>query len=83
MPHISRLLQTLIHETQSLRGAKPSKKASTSSDSKGRWQVVQDNQYHYKGEKETELLPADVADEVARKLADYEDLRWAFFRELR
>ncbi|KAI5452760.1 Maturation and nuclear export of 40S ribosomal subunits interacting protein [Naganishia albida] len=83
MPHISRLLQTLIHETQSLRGAKPSKKASTSSDpTKGRWQVVEDHQYHYKGEVETELLPTDVADEVARKLADYDDLRWAFFREL-
>lgn len=84
MPHISQLLQSLIQETQSLRGAKPSKKASTSSDpTVQRWAVVEQNQYHFKGQVETELLPSDVVDEVVRKLAEYDDLRWAFFRELR
>ncbi|GHJ86489.1 hypothetical protein NliqN6_2891 [Naganishia liquefaciens] len=83
MPHVSQLLQSLIQETHSLRGAKPSKKASTSSDSTAqRWVVVEGNQYHFKGQVETELLPSDVVDEVTRKLAEYDDLRWAFFREL-
>lgn len=83
MPHISQLLQSLIQETHSLRGAKLSKKASTSADPAQKWQVVEENQFHFKGQVETELLPSDALDEVVRKLAEYDDLRWAFFRELR
>ncbi|KAJ9101853.1 hypothetical protein QFC21_003193 [Naganishia friedmannii] len=83
MPHVSQLLQAFLHESYSARGATLLKKASTSKDSSNsRYSIVEENQYRYRGEVEAELLPADVADEIARKLADYDDLRWAFFREL-
>jgi hypothetical protein len=84
MPHVSQLLQAFLHESHSARGATLSKKASTSKDSStSRYSIVEENQYHYRGEVEAELLPTDVAEEIVRKLADYDDLRWAFFRELR
>lgn len=83
MPHVSQLLQAFLHESHSARGAKLKKASTSKNPSDSRYSIVEENQYHYRGEVEAELLPTDVADEIVRKLADYDDLRWAFFRELR
>jgi hypothetical protein len=78
IPHLRRLLDALLFPVPSLRGAKSVKSKLGSS-----WKSLADNQYTPVGEDAVDgELPRDVLDVVVKHLVDYDDLRWAFFREV-
>jgi len=78
IPHLRRLLDALLFPTPSLRGAKSVKPSGGPS-----WKSVADNQYKPGGEDAVDgEVPKDVLDVVVKHLTDYDDLRWAFFREV-
>jgi hypothetical protein len=80
--YLAYVLNALVLSTVSLRGSRPTGKSSAANaarpvnNSTGLWEVVEENQ----ATMENNELPADVVHDAGKKLADYDDLRWAVFK---
>ena len=80
--YLAYVLDALVLSSVSLRGSVPA--AQTNGEAQGQavnnptgqWQILQDNQCAT-GSRE---LPSDVVHDAGKRLADYDDLRWAVFR---
>lgn len=83
------IVDALLFPTLSLRGATPASSNSVSSgptlkaENAAHWMVVKANQHFtkVKGANSSVLHP-DVVHDVSKKLADYDDLRWATYKAL-
>jgi len=77
--YLAYVLNALVLSTVSLRGSRPTGKSSVGkavNNSTGLWETVDENQ----ATMEDNELPADVVHDAGKKLADYDDLRWAVFK---
>lgn len=79
--YLAYVLNALVLSTVSLRGSLPTGKSSVGvgravNNSTGMWETVEENQ----ATMENNELPADVVHDAGKKLADYDDLRWAVFK---
>jgi hypothetical protein len=87
--YLTYVLKSLVLPTVSLRGSTPSSPPQSSSSKSltpgnnpsGQWSTVPENQIMTKVRASTMItLPGDVIHDASKKLADYDDLRWAVFK---